>query len=186
MSLRVRHIQPRSSSGSARGSHARKDQLNFSNSGGTYQRKVTKMIDHMLKYTDTVDRPVLNRYGEVDRFACTVMDVTECKHAQDLRGALGQPEAGLAQVSGANTIAEISASLTHELPQPIAATLLDADACLSWLAHDPPNLQDKRAAAMDTANDLKRAADITKRVRQFFKKGTSQWELVNIDESIRE
>ena len=144
------------------------------------------MIDHVLKYADTVDRPVLNVSGDVDRFVCTLMDVTERKRAQDVREALGQAEAGLARGSRVNTMAEISASLTHELTQPIAATLLDADACLSWLAHDPPNLQDTRAAAMDTANDAKRTADITKRVRQFFKKGTSQWELVDIDEITRE
>jgi hypothetical protein len=57
------------------------------------------MIHHMLKYTDTVDRPVLNVSGDVDRFRCNLMDVTERKQAQDVREALGQAEAGLALVS---------------------------------------------------------------------------------------
>jgi hypothetical protein len=89
------------------------------------------MTDHMHKYIDTVDRPALNVSGNVDRFACTLMDVTERKHAQDVREALGQAEAGLARLSRGNTMAESSASLTHELTQPIAATLLDADTCLA-------------------------------------------------------
>jgi|HubBroStandDraft_2_1064218.scaffolds.fasta_scaffold95685_1 C4-dicarboxylate-specific signal transduction histidine kinase len=144
------------------------------------------MTDHMLKYIDPVDRPVLNVSGNVDRFVCTLMDVTERKHAHDVREALGEAEAGLARLSRVNTMAESSVSLTHELTQPIAATLLDANTCLSWLVRDPLNLRDKRAAAMDTADGAKGAADITKRLRQFFKKGTSQWELVDLDEITRE
>ena len=64
------------------------------------------MIDPMLKSTDARDSPDLNVFGPGDRFVCTLMDVAERKHAQDVREALGQAEAGVAQVSRVNTMAK--------------------------------------------------------------------------------
>jgi C4-dicarboxylate-specific signal transduction histidine kinase len=118
------------------------------------------MIDHTLKYTHTVGHPV--------------------------REALCQAEADLALVSRATTIGEMSASLAHEVNQPITATIIDARACLGWLAHDPPNIEEARAAAMRIVKDAKRAAEIISRIREFFSKGTSQRELVDVNEIIRE
>jgi C4-dicarboxylate-specific signal transduction histidine kinase len=144
------------------------------------------MIDHTLKYTHTVGHPVLNVYGDVERFVCTVMDVTERNQGEEVREALCQAEADLARVSRATTIGEMSASLAHEVNQPITATVIDARACLGWLAHDPPNIEEARAAAMRIVKDAKRAAEITSRIREFFSKGTSQRELVDVNEIIRE
>lgn len=53
-----------------------------------------------------------------------------------------------------------SASLAHKIKQPITAAALDAGACLSWLLHDPPDLQRARAAAARAMRDAKRAADM--------------------------
>jgi C4-dicarboxylate-specific signal transduction histidine kinase len=144
------------------------------------------MNDHTLKYTHTVGHPVLNVYGDVERFVCTVMDVTERNQGEEVREALCQAEADLARVSRAATIGEMSASLAHEVNQPITATVIDARACLGWLAHDPPNIEEARAAAMRIVKDAKRAAEITSRIREFFSKGTSQRELVHVNEIIRE
>jgi C4-dicarboxylate-specific signal transduction histidine kinase len=114
------------------------------------------------------------------------MDVTERNQGEEVREALCQAEADLARVSRATTIGEMSASLAHEVNQPITATLIDARACWGWLAHDPPNIEEARAAAMRIVKDAKRAAEITSRIREFFSKGTSQRELVDVNEIIRE
>jgi signal transduction histidine kinase len=70
--------------------------------------------------------------------------------------------------------------------QPIAAAIIDANTCLRWLARDQPDLDEARAAASRSVKSATRAAEIIKRVRLLFKKGTLQRELVDINEIIRE
>jgi C4-dicarboxylate-specific signal transduction histidine kinase len=81
---------------------------------------------------------------------------------------------------------ELTASLAHEVNQPIAAASTNANTCLRWLAGDTLNVEEARAAAMRIVTDVKRAGEITSRVRRLFKKGTSQRELVDVNEIIRE
>src|SRR5271163_2447315 len=81
---------------------------------------------------------------------------------------------------------ELTASLAHEVNQPIGAAVTNASTCLRWLAADTPNLEEARAAAMRVVTDGKRAAEIITRVRQLFKKGSTERELVEINEVIRE
>jgi C4-dicarboxylate-specific signal transduction histidine kinase len=81
---------------------------------------------------------------------------------------------------------ELTASLAHEVNQPIAAAVTNADACLRWLAADPPNLEEARASALSIVKDGMRAAEIISRIRLLFKKGTPQREPVDVNEIIRE
>jgi signal transduction histidine kinase len=81
---------------------------------------------------------------------------------------------------------ELSASLAHEIKQPIAAAITDANTCLRWLARDQPDLQEARAAAMRVVKDATRASEIVSHVRLLFKKGAAQRELVDVNELIRE
>src|SRR3984957_7235880 len=115
-----------------------------------------------------------------------MMDVTERKQAEEAREALRQAQADLARVSRVTTMGELTASLAHEVNQPIAATGTDANTCLRWLACDTPNIEEARAAAMRIVKDVKRTAEIMTRIRQLFKKGSSQREVVDVNEIIRE
>jgi PAS domain S-box-containing protein len=142
--------------------------------------------DGTVKYTHTVGHPILNASGDVEQFVCTMMDVTERKQAEEAREALRRAQADLARVSRVTTMGELSASLAHEVSQPITATVLDASTCLSWLARDPPDIEEARAAAMRIMEGGKRAVDIISRIRQLFGKGTSQRERVDVNEIIRE
>jgi len=81
---------------------------------------------------------------------------------------------------------ELTASLAHEVNQPIGAAVTNAESCLSWLAHDPPNLEEARIAASNMVKDGLRVAEIITRIRRLFKKDTSQRELVDINDVIRE
>jgi signal transduction histidine kinase len=85
-----------------------------------------------------------------------------------------------------NTMAELTATLAHEVNQPLAAVVSSAEACVHWLAHDPPNLEEARAAAIEIVKDGTRAAEIISRIRLLFKKGTPQQELLDVNEVIRE
>src|SRR3989475_6622783 len=112
-----------------------------------------------------------------------VMDVTVAKRAEE---ALRQAQADLAHGNRVTTMGELTASLAHEVNQPIAAAVTDANTCLRWLTRDHPDLEEARAAASRMAKDATRAAEIISRVRLLFKKGTAQRELVDINEVIRE
>jgi PAS domain S-box-containing protein len=142
--------------------------------------------DGTVKYTHTVGHPVLNASGEVEQFVCTMMDVTERRQAEEAREALRRAQADLARISRVTTMGELTASLAHDVSQPVSATVINAHVCLSWLARDPPNLEEARAAATRIANDGKRAGDIISRIRQLFRKDTSQRECVDVNEIIRE
>jgi signal transduction histidine kinase len=83
-------------------------------------------------------------------------------------------------------MAALTASLAHEVNQPISAAVTNAYACLRWLAGDTPNLEEARAAAMGMVKDGKRAAEIINRIRLLFKKGTPQRELLDVNEAVRE
>jgi len=81
---------------------------------------------------------------------------------------------------------ELTASLAHEVNQPIAAAVANAHACLNWLAGDTPNLEEARASAMSIVEDGTRAADIISRIRLLFTKASPQRELVDVNDVIRE
>jgi C4-dicarboxylate-specific signal transduction histidine kinase len=107
----------------------------------------------------------------------------ERRHAEE---ALRQAQADLAHVSRVTTMGELTASLAHEVNQPIAAAVTNANTCLRWLAADIPNVEEARAAATRIVKDGMRAAEIISRTRLLFKKGTPQRELVDVSEVIRE
>jgi len=81
----------------------------------------------------------------------------------------------------------MAAALAHEIKQPIAASITSANACLRWLARDPPDLERARAAATRIEQDGNRAADVIDSLRSFYKKDTpSEREMVDIKDIIRE
>jgi C4-dicarboxylate-specific signal transduction histidine kinase len=108
---------------------------------------------------------------------------SERKRAEE---KLQQAQADLAHVSRVTAMGEFTASLAHEVNQPIAAAVTNANTCLRWLSRDSPDLEEARAAAMRIVNDGTRAAEIISRVRLLFQKGAPQRELVDLNEVIRE
>jgi len=100
--------------------------------------------------------------------------------------ALHQTQSDLAHVSRVTTMGELTASLAHEVNQPIAAAVTDANTCLRWLNRDQPDLEEARQAALRTVKDATRAAEVISRTRLLFKKGTHQWELVDINQTVLE
>jgi signal transduction histidine kinase/ligand-binding sensor domain-containing protein len=100
--------------------------------------------------------------------------------------ALRQAHADLIHANRVSSMGELTVSLAHEVNQPIAAAIIDANTCLRWLARDQPNLDEARAAASRSVKSATRAAEIIKRVRLLFKKGTLQQELVDLNEVTRE
>ena len=142
--------------------------------------------DGATKYLYGVGHPVFNPSGDVGEFVGILMDVTERKRAEKERERLRQAQADLARVNRMTTMGELTASLAHEVNQPIAAASTNANTCLRWLAGDTPNIEEARATAMRIVKDGKRAAEIIKRIRLLFKKGTPEREPVDVNEIVRE
>jgi C4-dicarboxylate-specific signal transduction histidine kinase len=107
----------------------------------------------------------------------------ERKHAEE---ALREAQGDLARVTRVTTLAELTASLAHEVNQPIAAAVTNANTCLRWLTRERPDVAEAREAASRIVKDATRAAEIISRTRLLFKKGAAQRELVGVNEMVRE
>jgi PAS domain S-box-containing protein len=110
----------------------------------------------------------------------------ERKLAREERERLRRAQADLVHINRVTTMGELTASLAHEVNQPIAAAVTNAKTCLRWLTRDQPDVEEGRAAAMRIVKDGTRAAEIIKRIRLLFKKGTPERESVEVNEVIRE
>jgi C4-dicarboxylate-specific signal transduction histidine kinase len=110
----------------------------------------------------------------------------ERKLAREERERLRQARADLAHINRVTTMGELTASLAHEVNQPIAAAVTSANSCIRWLTADVPNLDKARAAAERIVKDGTRAAEIISRIRLLFQKGTRQLELVDVNEVIEQ
>jgi signal transduction histidine kinase len=100
--------------------------------------------------------------------------------------ALRRARAELARINRVTTLGELTASLAHEIKQPIGAAVTNAEACLRLLDRDQPDLPEAREAASEMARDARRAADIIEHVRSLYRKDSSYQEMVDVNEVIRE
>jgi PAS domain S-box-containing protein len=127
--------------------------------------------------------PMKDVAGRVVGASKLARDITEQKRAEE---ALRQAQTDLAHASRLTTMGEFTASLAHEVKQPIAAIVTDANTCVRWITRDQPDLQEARDAAWRIVKGAKRASEIINRVGLLFKKGTPQRELVDVNEVARE
>jgi PAS domain S-box-containing protein len=113
-------------------------------------------------------------------------DIGDRKFAEKERERLRQLEADLARINRVSMMAELAASLAHEIKQPITAAALKAQACARWLSHDMPDVTRAREAAGEVIADVMRAGAIIDRVRSLYGRSAPQRELIDINEVIRE
>jgi C4-dicarboxylate-specific signal transduction histidine kinase len=100
--------------------------------------------------------------------------------------ALREAQAHLAHANRVATLGQLTASIAHEVNQPIAATVTNAHAALSWLEHRPPPLEEVRQALTDIVKDANRAADVISRIREIIKKAPTRKDGLDINEAIGE
>jgi signal transduction histidine kinase len=141
--------------------------------------------DGTVKNIHAIGHPILDS-GEVLEFVGTSIDVTERKHAEAEREKLRQIEADLARINRVRMMGELTASLGHEIKQPIAAAVSNAEACLQWLARDQPDLAEVREAATETVKEARRAAEIITRVRSAFRKEEITRAVLDVNDVITE
>jgi PAS domain S-box-containing protein len=115
-----------------------------------------------------------------------VMDITERKRAEEEHERLRQAQADLARLNRLSTMGELTASLAHEIKQPMFAAAADAETCLQWLVRDQPDVAEAQEAALRLMKDVTRASDIINRIVTLFKKDVPQRELVDVNGVIQE
>jgi C4-dicarboxylate-specific signal transduction histidine kinase len=135
-----------------------------------------------VKYLHVVVQARENPSGELE-FVGAVTDVTERKRAEE---ALRQAQGDLARINRATTMGELTASLAHEVSQPISGTMTNANVCLRSLGSDKPDLDLVRTAVTRIARDAQRAAGIIARIRSQFEKSVPNQESLNVNEIIPE
>ncbi len=150
-------------------------------------------IEHRCRRGDGVYRwfqvralPMRDDEGRITGWYNLLADIDDRKRAEEARDRLRHLEAELAHINCVSTLGEMAASLAHEIKQPIAAAITSANCCIEWLAHEPPNLDRARAAAVRSDKHGNRAAEIIDRIRSFYKKSPPQRELVDANGVIHE
>ena len=143
-------------------------------------------LDGTVKHIHGIGHPVLSPRGELVQVVGTMVDGTERRRADDARERLRQLEADLAHINRVSTMGELTASLAHEIKQPIGAAVTNAEVCVRLLDRAQPDIGEARVAALEMAKDARRAAEIIDRVRSLYQKGSSQQETIEVNEVIGE
>ena len=142
--------------------------------------------DGTVRDARSLGHPILSPTGDLVEYIGTIIDVTDRRQAERERERLREVQADLAHVSRMTAMGELTASLAHEVNQPITAAVNGASTCVRWLTREEPDLGEAREAALGVIRNAKRAADIINRIRSISKKGESKRQLADVNELIQE
>jgi C4-dicarboxylate-specific signal transduction histidine kinase len=144
------------------------------------------LSDGATRYVYAIGHPVVDASGELVEYVGILLDESGRLRADQERERLRQVQADLAHITRVTTMGELTASLAHEIKQPITAAVTNAKTCLRWLGRDEPDLEEGREAAARVIKDVTRASEIISRIGLLFKKGVPQRELLDVNEIIQE
>lgn len=140
------------------------------------------MANGSVKYVQVIAHATHNEQGQIE-YVGAVQDVTQ-RH--DAEAALANARIELANVSRATSMGVLTASIAHEVNQPISGIVTNASACLRMLAADPPNLEGARETARRAIRDGNRAAEVISRLRTLFSRRDNTVESMDLNEAVRE
>jgi PAS domain S-box-containing protein len=140
------------------------------------------MPDRSVKYIRAVARATRDASGGIE-FVGAVTDVTATKRAEE---KLHKAQAELAHVTRVTTLGEMTASIAHEVNQPLAAVIANAEACLRWLDRETPDLAAARRSAEWVINDGIRASEVVRRVRALANKADMEKLPLDLNDVVRE
>ena len=140
------------------------------------------MPDHSIKYLHAVAHATRDEDGQLEYIAA-VQDVTARRLSEE---ALDKARAQLTHVARVTSLGVLTASIAHELNQPLSGIITNANTCLRMLAADPPDIDGARETARRTIRDGNRASEVIARLRALFTKKESTTEPVDLNEATRE
>jgi signal transduction histidine kinase len=141
-----------------------------------------QMPDQSIKYVHVVAHGTRDEDGRLE-YIGAVQDVTARRLSEQ---ALGEAQSELAYVARVTALSTLTASIAHEVNQPLSGIITNASTCLRMLAADPPDLDGARETARRTIRDGNRATDVISRVRALFTKKESAIEAVALNDVARE
>src|SRR5216684_4391231 len=148
-----------------------------------FEFRCLRASDSMYRWCVSSALPLRASDGDILKWYGTVVDFHDRRQAQE---ELRNTQAELAHVNRVMTMGELTASIAHEVNQPLAAIIASGDSCTAWLASEPPNLDKARAAASRMIQAATQASEIVQRVRAMFKKLPSVATRVDMNELIEE
>jgi PAS domain S-box-containing protein len=138
--------------------------------------------DGSIKFVHLVSQATATESGEME-YTGAIQDVTEARVAEE---TLGKLRSELAHVARVTTLGALTASIAHEVNQPLAGIVTNASTCLRMLAADPPNIEGARETARRTIRDGERASEVIARLRALFTKKTTTTGSIDLNEATRE
>jgi PAS domain S-box-containing protein len=139
-----------------------------------------------IRFIRGIGRPVVSPSGEVVQFVGVTLDITSSKQAEQERERLRRLQAELAHINRVSTMGELTASLAHEIRQPIGAAVTNAEACVRLIHREHPDLHEAQEAALDMVRAARRAAEIIDRIRMLYQKGSPQLNVIEVNDLIGE
>ena len=140
------------------------------------------MPDHSIKYMHAVAHATRDQDGQLEYIA-SVQDVTARRLAEEARD---KARSELTHVARVMSLGTLTASIAHELNQPLSGIVTNASTCMRMLAADPPNVDGARETARRTIRDGNRASEVITRLRALFSKKDATTESVDLNEAARE
>jgi C4-dicarboxylate-specific signal transduction histidine kinase len=137
-------------------------------------------------YVRTSGKPVFDTEGDFVGYRGVSTDITASIRADQAEQALRKAQTELAHVTRVTTLGELTASIAHEINQPLAAVIANAEACLSWLDRDPPNLDAARRSVQWIVEDGNRASEVIRHVRALAKKTDIEKASLDINDVARD
>jgi predicted ATPase/signal transduction histidine kinase len=154
-----------------------------SNDGQDYAHEYRlRMPDERVKHVHVVARAFRDEAGEVE-FVASVMDVSAIRLAEH---ELHKTQTDLAHVMRVTSLGELTATIAHEVNQPLGAVLINAEACQTWLDHEQPNLTEAHAALERIVRDGTRAGEVIRRLRTLAKKTDTKMAPLNLNDVLSE
>jgi PAS domain S-box-containing protein len=150
-------------------------------SGLDYEVRL-QMSDGRVRHVQVFGHGVVHRDGRVEVFSAA-LDITQRRLAQE---TLDKLRSELAYTARAMSLGVLTASIAHEVSQPLSAIVTNASTSVRMLTADPPNVEGALDAARRTIRDSKRAIEVIVRLRAFFRKKDFAAEIVDLNEAARE
>lgn len=144
-----------------------------------YEARLHRSTDGIYRWFQTRAVPVRDRRGRIVKWYGVITDIEDRKRAEHL-------QTELAHTNRISLLGELTASISHELKQPIAAAVTNARTSLRWLKRDQPDLDEVRQAAERIVQDGARATQILDGLRALYKKSPPKRELVDANDIIIE
>jgi PAS domain S-box-containing protein len=139
--------------------------------------------DGSYRWTEGRAEPLRDREGSIVQWYAVSLDIEDETRAHE---ALRQASDKLAKATQAASLAELSASIAHEVNQPLAAVVFNSHACQRWLSADPPNVERAKITVDRVIRDANAAADVVSRIRALFKQSVERREAAMLSDVIAE